>query len=253
MNIKKIFIISLVIAQTITVTAQTRIIAHRGLWMREGSAQNSITALIKSGEIGAYGSEFDVQLTKDGVIIVNHDDSINGKRIDQKMYSEIQDIRLRNGERLPTLVDYLNVGKSISHLQLILEIKPLNSDDKENECVRKTIELVHKMGMEKQVEYISFSLNVCEQLAKLTPKSMISYLKGDKSPEAIHSIGINGIDYNYKCYDNNPGWIKSAHDLGMKVNVWTVDNIVEAEKMIKMNVDYITTNIPEEINYLINK
>ena len=53
--------------------AQTQVIAHRGFWKTEGSAQNSITALEKAAEEKLYGSEFDVQVTLDGKLIVNHD------------------------------------------------------------------------------------------------------------------------------------------------------------------------------------
>lgn len=41
-------------------SAQTRVIAHRGFWKTQGSAQNSITSLLKADSIGCYGSEFDV-------------------------------------------------------------------------------------------------------------------------------------------------------------------------------------------------
>ena len=56
--------------------AQTQIIAHRGFWKTDGSAQNSITALEKAAEAKLYGSEFDVLMTVDGTIVVNHDNSI---------------------------------------------------------------------------------------------------------------------------------------------------------------------------------
>lgn len=61
-----------------TAQAQTQVIAHRGFWKTEGSAQNSITGLQKAAEAGVYGSEFDVQLTADGVVVVNHDDVVEG-------------------------------------------------------------------------------------------------------------------------------------------------------------------------------
>ena len=63
---------------TLAGQAQTQVIAHRGFWKAEGSAQNSIAGLKKAAEAKVYGSEFDVQLTADGVVVVNHDDAING-------------------------------------------------------------------------------------------------------------------------------------------------------------------------------
>ena len=59
--------------------AQTQIIAHRGFWKTEGSAQNSITALEKATQGKLYGSEFDVHLLADGNLAVIHDSNL--KRI----------------------------------------------------------------------------------------------------------------------------------------------------------------------------
>lgn len=53
--------------------AQPKIVAHRGFWRTAGSAQNSLTSLQKSAELGLYGSEFDVWITADGVPVVFHD------------------------------------------------------------------------------------------------------------------------------------------------------------------------------------
>ena len=61
--------------------AATTVVAHRGYWKTGGSAQNSIAALVKSDSIGCYGSEFDVWLSADGKIVVNHDPTFKGKKI----------------------------------------------------------------------------------------------------------------------------------------------------------------------------
>mgnify|MGYP003623357823 CR=1 FL=1 len=100
--------------------AQTKIIAHRGYWDCEGSAQNSIAALQKAHEIGVYGSEFDVWITADGVAIVNHDDSIPCFRIETTRYEQLKDVTLKNGEKIPTLAEYLMEGKKYPDMQLIL-------------------------------------------------------------------------------------------------------------------------------------
>ena len=61
--IKKTLISALaLVACIIGIQAQTQVIAHRGFWKTEGSAQNSIAALEKAAEENLYGSEFDVQV-----------------------------------------------------------------------------------------------------------------------------------------------------------------------------------------------
>ena len=226
MNLKNILLGCTLAFMTYTAQAQTQIIAHRGYWKTENSAQNSITGLKKAAEAKVYGSEFDVQLTGDGVIVVNHDDNVN--------------------EKIPTLKEYLAEGKKLKDIQMILEIKPHKTKEQEKEISEKAVKMVKEAGMEKQVEYISFSKYICETLAQLTPESEIAYLNGDISPKELKEKGINGIDYHYKVFEKKPEWVKEAHELGMKVNVWTVNNTEDIKNMLKLNVDYITTDHPVE-------
>ena len=230
--------------------AQTQVIAHRGFWKTEGSAQNSITALEKAAEEKLYGSEFDVQVTLDGKLIVNHDAKFQGFIIAETPYKQLKKIRLNNGEKLPNLKKYLKKGKKLD-IQLILEIKSHKSKEVEDKMAADIVKMVKKMGLEKQVEYIAFSLNVCEQLAKLTPESEIAYLNGDITPTELKKKGINGIDYHYNVIEKHPEWIKEAHDLGMKVNVWTVNKEDMMKKLIDRKVDYITTDQPLETKKLL--
>ena len=58
--------------------APTKIVAHRGYWTAPGSAQNSIRSLVKADSVGADASEFDVYMTSDDVLVLNHDGLING-------------------------------------------------------------------------------------------------------------------------------------------------------------------------------
>jgi len=239
------------VACFIGIQAQTQVIAHRGFWKTEGSAQNSIMALEKAAEAQLYGSEFDVLMTADGKVVVNHDSSIEGMVIAETPYKKLKNIRIKNGEKLPTLKNYLKKGKKLD-IQLILEAKSLPTKEMEDEAIAKMVKMVKKMGLEKQVEYISFSLNMCEQLAKLTPESEIAYLEGNIAPSELKKKGINGIDYHLNVILNkHPEWVEEAHRLGMKVNVWTVNNESDMKKLIDMKVDYITTDQPLELKNLL--
>lgn len=249
--IKKTLISALaLVACIIGIQAQTQVIAHRGFWKTEGSAQNSIAALEKAAEERLYGSEFDVQVTLDGKLIVNHDAKFQGFVIAETPFKELKKIKLKNGEKLPTLKKYLKAGKK-QDIQLILEIKSHKSKEVEDKMTADIVKMVKKMGLQKQVEYIAFSLNICEQLAKLTPESEIAYLNGNLSPAELKKKGINGIDYNQKVLEKHPEWVEEAHRLGMKVNVWTVNKEDMMRKFIDMKVDYITTDYPLETQKLL--
>lgn len=222
----------------------SRIIAHRGYWNTVGSAQNSIAALRKANQIKAYGSEFDVQMTKDHKIVVNHDDDINGIKIITANYSDVKYQRLPNGEKLPTLQEYLENGRACKYTKLILEIKPHPTEELENQCVDKVVSLVRALGMSHRVEYISFSKNICRQLADKLYGASISYLEGDLTPKEAKDLGMRGIDYDVAVLRKHPEWVKQAHDLGMTVNVWTVNKLDDIRYFLSLGVDYVTTNEP---------
>lgn len=227
--------------------AQTQVIAHRGYWKTDGSAQNSLAALRKAAEAKVYGSEFDVLMTVDGVAVVNHDDNIGPFAIVQTPFRQIKDHQLPNGEDLPTLKAYLEEGQKHKGLQLILEIKPAPDKAHEDRTVETVTALVKELGLETRTEYISFSLNVCEQLVKAVGgTSPVYYLNGDLAPHEAKAKGFTGIDYEYAVFKRHPEWVKEAHDCGLKVNTWTVNREKGMKKMRDLGVDFLTTDHPEE-------
>ncbi|MBR4805119.1 MAG: glycerophosphodiester phosphodiesterase, partial [Bacteroidales bacterium] len=109
----------------------------------------------------------------------------------------------------------------------------------------KIAKTIKKHGINrKTLTIISFSLEVCKAAVKKFPKTMVQYLGGEKTPEELYELGIMGLDYHYSVIDKNPDWVERAHNLGMVVNVWTVDKTADIERMVKMGVDQITTNYP---------
>ena len=239
---KLLFILSMSVVTM--VQAQTQVIAHRGFWDCEGSAQNSITALQKAAEIQVYGSEFDVHLTLDGILVVNHDAYIQGYEIATTKYKQLKKLRLGNGERISTLDNYLKEGKKHPRLKLILEAKALKSKEMEDIMAKKIVSTVKKYGLEEQVEYISFSQNLCEQFKLMCPNSEIAYLNGDLSPKEVKEKGWTGIDYHFKVFKKHPEWIKESHELGLKVNSWTVNKKKDMQELTKLKINYLTTNDP---------
>lgn len=243
---KRIFILMAALLVGLTAVAQPKIVAHRGYWRTEGSAQNSITSLQKAAAVGCYGSEFDVWLTADGVPVVFHDATIDGIRIEDTTFATLMNHRLQNGEFIPTLQQYLSEGSKIEGCQLILEIKPHRNEVRDKRIADMCVELVRTLGLEKKTEYISFSKVVCQRLHEITPDSKVAYLNGELSPAQIKEMGLTGIDYNEKVFVKHPEWLQEAKQLGVEVNVWTVDGEENLRHHVNLEgVDLITTNDPE--------
>ena len=253
-NIKKVIIAMVFLSLLVSCNKRENnlVIAHRGAWKSQDLPENSIASLKKAIELGCYGSEFDVHLTKDEIPVVNHDKDFMGIDIETATYNELLRMELSNGEKIPTLKTYLEEGLKQQKTKLILEIKSAPSG-KENtlKLTKKVVNLVHSVHGQSMVEYICFDFDAGQLVHKLDTKAKIAYLNGDKSPSEVLAVGYTGINYNYKVYQKNPTWIKEAQDLGLTINSWTVNDEDEMKLLLAQKVDFITTNEPEVLLNLV--
>ena len=233
---------------------QTGIVAHRGFWNCEeaGYAKNSIAALRCAQEAGFWGSEFDVNMTSDGVLIVYHDSDVDGKKIEKHPYSEFKDFKIANGEVIPTIDMFLEQGKKYPETMLVYELKPHSCAEVEDRFVDLAIENLKKHGLydPERVMFISFSLHMCEKIAKEHPQFTVQFLGSSKNPEELAKLDINGVDYNHLVFTINKKWYKLARRNDMSVNAWTVNEEPAMKRMLKLGVDQLTTDNPLEAREL---
>lgn len=228
------------------------IVAHRGFWKCEqaGMSENSIASLKAAQDAGLWGSECDVHITADDVVIVNHDPTIAGKQIATRNFNDFAEDLLPNGERRPTLDEYLVQAAVSKTTILVIELKKQPSPEREDKLVEKTIEAVkaHKLYDPSRVLFISFSKHMCDIIAREHPRFINQFLSsdlvGNQDPEIYAGQGINGIDYLYGMLKAHPEWVAKAHGKGMSVNAWTVNKEKDIQRMIEIGVDAITTNEP---------
>ncbi len=250
---KRQFITLLVALASVAASAETQVVAHRGYWDAPGSAQNSIRALVKADSIGCEGSEFDVWMTQDGTLFVNHDSTINGVEIQKSTTADVAEQRLKNGELIPTLDQYLEAGLKLT-TQLVIELKPHSDKDQEARAAAAIVKAVERYGLESRVTYITFSLAGMKELIGLAPAGTeVYYLNGELSPAELKALGSAGPDYHYNVMRKHPEWYKESHDLGLKVNVWTVNTADVMQECIDMGADFITTNDPELLQRLLSR
>lgn len=225
---------------------KTQIIAHRGYWKTEGSAENSISSLKNANRIKVYGSEFDVYISADSVLVINHNSTTTDHhlKIENTRFELLKNERLANDETLPTFESYLKEGKKCKNTKLIVELKPHSTKEKEDLLTASTVALIKKFKLEDKVEYISFSQNIVKQLINISPKAKVYYLKGDLSPKQLKEMGCTGLDYEINLMKKNEPWFSEAKALGLKINLWTVNKKEDMLYCIDKGVDYITTNEP---------
>ena len=176
--------------------------------------------------------------------MVNHDPVYKMRPMEYSKGDALTGLKLSNGENLPSLEQYLEAGKNCN-TRLILELKAHSNKKRETKAVQGILAMVKKMGLENRMEYITFSLHAMKEFIRLAPAGTpVFYLNGELSPKELKELGAAGLDYHMGVIKKHPEWIKEAHELGLKVNVWTVDEVEDMKSLIEQKVDFITTNEP---------
>ena len=242
----KHLIFSTIAAATIaTAAAQPKVIAHRGFWDAPGSAQNSLRALAKADSIGCWGSEFDVWMTADEKLVVNHDASFKGLPIETSQAADVTALTLSNGEHLPLLDDYLKAFAERPGIKVVCELKVHTDKRREAKAVKKVLKLMKRHKLTDRAVYITFSPEATREFVKHAPKGTeVYYLNGNWTPQQLKEEGCAGLDYSLAVMKKHPEWIEQCHSLGLKVNIWTVNRRDDLQWCIDHGADFITTNDP---------
>jgi glycerophosphoryl diester phosphodiesterase len=234
------------------------IIAHRG--GAHESTENTIAAFQRAVKVGADGIETDIRLTRDGVVVVYHDEyfgRVEGlataertRLISDMSYSELSRQALvpvgedTGGRRVPTLDDLLS---SVKTALLNIELK---RGARFGELVNKTIGVLKNFSELDRVILESPDLETAEKLrAALGPRIKLHINPGyDESVpymvslERVLKFKPQSISVSYKKLSREI--VELAHKAGVEVWVWTVDSPEIAEAMRLLGVDAIKTDRP---------
>lgn len=242
-----LIIILLLLIGVFTASAQ-EVIAHRGYHAKANGAHNSIGAFVAAIESGFTMSEFDIVRTAKGERIVAHGPKHGQMKISESSFEELRTEPLVNGEQIPSLTEFLEMTTKYPEARLIVEIK---SDSAEEELVSCDVVLkeLERLGLIERSTFISFSQQICDYFAQKGYPTL--YLAGDMKPKTAKERGYEGINYHSAIYKLKPNWIRKAHNMGLKVGVWTVNSEKVAKWAIRKGLDYITSDDPEMVRELI--
>lgn len=228
--------------------ADNRVIAHRGAWKHTATDQNTLASFQKAVELRCHGSEFDVWLTADNQIVLSHDPVLCGIDIEKSTLSQLRALTLPRGGKVATLEELIQQAKQQKHTKMILEIKPSMQDAARSiELAERVLAVVHRLKAQAWMEYISFDYGVLRRIHQLDAAAKTQYLGGDKSVEEVSRDGLTGIDYSFYCFRQDAKLIEKAHQTGLTVNVWTVNQPKDLKDFFHSAVDYITTDEPERL------
>lgn len=161
-----------------------KIWAHRGCSQRY--PENTITAFSKAIEIPKLtGIELDIQMTKDGEIVVLHDERVDRTTdgmgyVKDFLYTQLKELKIKTGgskkEKIPSIQEVLDLIQDKMKEGMFLNIELKNSSVFYDGMEEKILELIAKKGLQGQTVYSSFSLKSMQILRKLDSDVSIGML-----------------------------------------------------------------------------
>lgn len=234
-------------------------VAHRGF--SYNAPENTLASFRKAIECGAQGCEMDLRQTRDGVIVVSHDD--NTKRatgvdlkIAQTNYADLLKLDFSKvnkkftafkGEKIPTFEETLQLLQGTS-CRPVIEVKA-------NGIEEKVIKTIKQFGLEKTAIIIDFSEQRVKKFRELAPEIccawLCSYKKGEMTSaqqadliiKTLKNCGTNVVDIYFGNLDSE--FLAKMKAAGIHVWCWTVDDPKMIQKCLDLKMESITTNRPD--------
>lgn len=225
---------------------KTKIIAHRGASAQ--APENTMAAFQLALDLQADGIELDVMLTADQQVVVIHDEEVdrttNGSgRVADMTLEEIRQLDAGQGEKVPTLSEVLDRfgGKFLINIELknytsIFDALPV-----------EVSKLIKSHDLVEDVLISSFNPFNMPRVRRRIPDVRLGLIT---QPQQAQRWIWRFIEYNalHPHFDDVDAMLVSAlHARNRQVNVWTVDDPKEVERLVNLEVDGIITNDPKKV------
>jgi glycerophosphoryl diester phosphodiesterase len=224
--------------------------AHRGY--SKAAPENTLAAVRKASDAGADWAEIDVQLTRDGEVILLHDNDLmrltgERRRPGQLTLAEVRKLKLRppysNGfpdERIATLREVIDLARQRG-IKLNIELKFIDKKDL-TPLARTVARLLRDEEFEDSCFVASLDYDGVIEARRHNPDlktaAIVTVALGD-----ISKLDVDVLSVNAKLATE--GFIRLAHRAGKKVHVWTVNDRKSMRRFIERGADNIITDDPE--------
>jgi len=222
-------------------------IGHRGAMGYE--PENTLSSFKKAIKLNVDMIELDVYVCDTGELVVIHDNKVNrttnGKGyVLDKSFKELRKLDAGKKQKIPILEEVLDLIDK--RIKINIELIGVGT-------AKPVFEIIEKFVNEKGWSYEDFLISSfnhyeLQEFNRLNPKIKIGALiMGIPIDFAKFAEKINAYSVNLSIEFINKEFVKDAHKRGMKVFVWTVDDIDDIERMRQLNVDGIFSNFPDRI------
>ena len=239
---------------------QMKVWAHRGAsgYMPE----NTMEAFELAIEQKADGIELDVQLSRDGEIMVLHDESVDrvtnsSGLLKDLTFSQLKELSINPGKapeklyRIPTLAEVLDLMR---HTDMKINIELKNSIFLYEGMEEKVITLVKDLGMEEQVIYSSFNHYSLRKIREMEPEAETGLLMCDGWIDVASygkKVGVNAL-HPAVYHLQYPDFVKNCREQGLKLHVWTVNQPEHFAMVKEADADAVITNYPDRAREFLN-
>lgn len=224
------------------------IVGHRGACGH--APENTLKSFAKAAEMGCQRVEFDVHLSRDGVPVVIHDDTLdrttNGRGpVRSLTLSELKRLDAGQGESIPTLVEVMDFCREEVDLQVEL---------KGQGCPPVVADLLKKRWDPKRVVVTSFDLFMLKEFSVIVPEIAVGLLNKDPKLDMVkiaHAGGHRWIGPRFDVVSS--AGVNQAHEAGLLVYVYHVNDRKVAREIAAWGVDAIGTDYPEIASSLVRE
>ena len=234
------------------------------IWAHRGAAgyapENTLEAFSLAAQMGADGVELDVQLSKDGQIVVCHDEKLNrtsnGKGwLRDFTLEELKQLDFSGGDvkyagvQIPTLEEVLDLLRDTGmyvDIELKTSVYPYLGIEKK--CVR----LIREMGYEERVHFSSFNHLSLQKIRLYARNIPTGYLYLHASPSIIsHAKKFGATAMNISCRNlKTEDFVEKCRENDMQINVWTVNDEEEMHLSMEYDVHAVITDYPDKIRQI---
>ena len=228
--------------------------AHRGA--SEYAPENTMSAFYLGLIYGADGIETDVQRTKDGELVLFHDDTLDrvtdgSGTVRDYTLSELKSLKVYGGcttgfyDKIVTLREFLEVfSKYNIHFAIELKHEGLESE---------VLKLAEEFGIYGKMTVTSFNFDYLREIKRINPRARIGWLVCGSGEEQIEQLaGINGEEMAPEAGKLTEEAVRRLRAAGLGMRAWGVTDTALMKKMCRLGADGMTVNFPDRLFEYIN-
>lgn len=233
-------------------------IAHRGF--SGVYPENTMIAFEKAIEAGCDGIELDVQLTKDGVPVIMHDEKVDRTTdgtgfVKDYSFSKIRKLNAKYRYEkfdifceVPSLREYFELVKD-KNIFTNVELK--NSVVLYENLEEKVLDLIDEYNLRDRIIISSFNHLSVVKMKKMAPDMKYGFLEESIVLDAAMYAKRYGIDYLHPSWQSvTKEYCRQAKEEGIEINTWTVNDLALMKKLQELQVHGVITNFPDRVKKL---